>query len=78
MGNSNKGFLALLVGGIIYGVLKLGDEFIIIIDEVKYLIPAFDDVIPNIIEATNFGLVDVILLLIVAFLVIAIFDYASK
>lgn len=85
MGDSDKGVIALLTGGMLYAILKLGDELAVVSDDVlrtmlrglndhPFLIPGIDNIGQEIAEI-ELSIETVVLGLISIFLVLAIIDY---
>lgn len=83
MGNSDKGVLTVLIGGILYGILKLGDEFIVVFDEIlrafeeSLLLRLSIDDISQTVAEMDLSIETVVLGLFGVFLVLAIVDYIS-
>jgi hypothetical protein len=88
MGDSNTGVIALLTGGVLYGILKLGDELVVVSDEVLgamlrglddnlFLISGIDNIAQGIAEI-ELSIETVVLSLLAVFLLLAIGDYISS
>lgn len=88
MGDSDKGVIALLTGGVLYGILKLGDEFVVVSDELlrtllrglddnPFLISGIDNIGQGIAEI-ELSIETVVLGLLAVFLLLAIADYISS
>lgn len=84
MGESDKGVLGLLLGGLLYAIVKLGDEFAIIfgdvlrvLDESFFLRMSIDEIWQAVVEI-ELSIETIILGLLTIFLVLAIIDYISS
>jgi hypothetical protein len=88
MGDSDKGIVALLTGGLLYAILRLGDELAVVSDEISrtilrsledylFLIPGLDDIAQEIAEI-ELSLETLVLTLLGIFLTLAILDYISN
>lgn len=88
MGDSDKGIVALLTGGLLYAILRLGDELAVVSDEISrtilrgledylFLIPGLDDIAQEIAEI-ELSLETLVLTLLAIFLALAILDYISN
>lgn len=84
MGDSGKGILGLLIGGALYAILKLGDEFIVIFDEIlrvfdeSLLLKLSIDEIGKEIAQFEFSIETMVLGLLAIFLILAIVDFVSS
>lgn len=83
MGDSDKGVLTLLVGGILYGIAKLGDEFIVVFGDIlrvfeeSLLLRLSINDIGQAIAGLNLSIETIVLGLLAVFLILAIADYVS-
>jgi hypothetical protein len=83
MGDSDKGVIGLLVGGIVYGMIKLGDEFIVVLDQLFYaldsslLVRLIITDIPRAVAEIDLTIETIVLTLFAIFLLFAIADYIS-
>lgn len=88
MGDSDKGIVAILTGGLLYAILRLGDELAVVSDEISrtilrgledylFLIPGLDDIAQEIAEI-ELSLETLVLTLLAIFLALAILDYISN
>lgn len=83
MGNSEKGGIAIVVGGLLYATVKLGDEFILVFDELVRLFSdsfIFRRIIFGLwrsVAEFELSLGTVVLGLLALFLLLAIADYIS-
>ncbi|OYR78665.1 hypothetical protein DJ71_17270 [Halorubrum sp. E3] len=83
MGNSDKGVIGLLIGGILYAIIKLGDVFILISDEILRILSesfflriSLDNIWREVAEL-ELSIGTIVLGLLALFLVLAIVDYIS-
>jgi hypothetical protein len=83
MGDSDKGVIGLLIGGIVYGMIKLGDEFIVVLDQLFYaldsslLVRLIITDIPRAVAEIDLTIETIVLTLFAIFLLFAIADYIS-
>jgi uncharacterized membrane protein len=83
MSDSDKGVLTLLIGGILYGILKLGDEFILVFGDIlrvfeeSFLLRRGIVGIGEKVAEMNLSIESIVLGLLAIFLVLAIVDYVS-
>lgn len=84
MGNSDKGVIGLLIGGILYAIIKLGDEFILISDEILRILSesfflriSIDNIWREVAEL-ELSIGTIVLGLLALFLVLALVDYISN
>lgn len=81
MVSSEKGILTILLGGLAYATIRLGDELVVFIartsDEVGVFAGSIVRGLGDLIQVTNIGLDTIILLLVAIFLLFAIYDYVG-
>lgn len=83
MSDSDKGVLTLLICGILYGVFKLGDELIVVFDEIlrafeeSLLLKLSINDIGEAVAEMNLSIETIVFGLLAIFLVLAIVDYVS-
>ncbi|WP_138006989.1 hypothetical protein [Halalkalirubrum salinum] len=81
MGGSDKGAITLLIGGVLYGILKLGGEFVRVFDVVVYalresfILRLTINRIGQAVAEIELTIETIVLGLLTVFLVIAILDY---